>query len=135
MGEAARNLETETEPGPSVVRRRHSPADIRAAIVARIGPIETEQESDGRWLADVPSMPGVMAYGATREAAIAAVQEIGLRLVRERTAAEFKAAFEAMPEDWKADLDRCHAESVRLGGTQGELRAWREGTHPLYPQK
>jgi len=38
------------------------------------------QEDDGRWWADIESMPGVMAYGETREAAIAAVRALALRV-------------------------------------------------------
>jgi predicted RNase H-like HicB family nuclease len=38
------------------------------------------QEDDGRWWADVESMPGVMAYGPTREAAIVAVRALALRV-------------------------------------------------------
>jgi hypothetical protein len=37
-------------------------------------PIVVGREDDGRWWADVESMPGVMAYGATRESAVAAVR-------------------------------------------------------------
>ena len=36
-------------------------------------PIVVGQETDGRWWADIEPMPGVMAYGATRELAVAAV--------------------------------------------------------------
>jgi predicted RNase H-like HicB family nuclease len=43
-------------------------------------PITLGQEDDGRWWADVEFMPGVMAYGATREAAIAAVRALALRV-------------------------------------------------------
>jgi predicted RNase H-like HicB family nuclease len=43
-------------------------------------PILLGQEDDGRWWADVESMPGVMAYGPTREAAIAAVRALALRV-------------------------------------------------------
>ena len=43
-------------------------------------PILVGQEADGRWWADVESMPGVMAYGATRESAIAAVRALALRV-------------------------------------------------------
>ena len=43
-------------------------------------PILVGREEDGRWWADVESMPGVMAYGATREAANAAVRSLGLRV-------------------------------------------------------
>ena len=37
-------------------------------------PVVVGQEQDGRWWAGIESMPGVMAYGATRESAIAAVR-------------------------------------------------------------
>ena len=42
-------------------------------------PIVLEQEDDGRWRADIESIPGVMAYGSTREAAISAVRASALR--------------------------------------------------------
>jgi predicted RNase H-like HicB family nuclease len=43
-------------------------------------PILVGQEEDGRWWADIESMPGVMAYGATQESAIAAVRALALRV-------------------------------------------------------
>ncbi len=43
-------------------------------------PIVVGREEDGRWWADIKSMPGVMAYGATRESAIAAVRALALRV-------------------------------------------------------
>jgi predicted RNase H-like HicB family nuclease len=43
-------------------------------------PITLGREEAGRWWADIESMPGVMAYGATREAAIAAVRALALRV-------------------------------------------------------
>ncbi|MBS1832178.1 MAG: type II toxin-antitoxin system HicB family antitoxin [Acidobacteria bacterium] len=43
-------------------------------------PILVGREEDGRWWADIESMPGVMAYGATRDAAIAAVRSLALRV-------------------------------------------------------
>jgi predicted RNase H-like HicB family nuclease len=46
--------------------------------------VETEQESDGRWIAEVPQIPGAMAYGRTREEAVARVQALGLRVLAER---------------------------------------------------
>jgi predicted RNase H-like HicB family nuclease len=46
--------------------------------------IECEQEEDGRWLAEVLELPGVMAYGPTVEEAIARVQALALRVVAER---------------------------------------------------
>ena len=46
--------------------------------------IESEQEDDGRWLAEVPQLPGVLAYGTTREAALAKAQVLALRVLAER---------------------------------------------------
>ena len=43
-------------------------------------PIVVGREEDGRWWADIESMPGVMAYGANRELAIAAVRALALRV-------------------------------------------------------
>ena len=37
---------------------------------------EIEQEEDGRWLTEVPELPGVMVYGATREEAVARVKAL-----------------------------------------------------------
>ena len=38
------------------------------------------REEDGRWWADIESMPGVMAYGETRDSAVAAVRALALRV-------------------------------------------------------
>lgn len=46
--------------------------------------IEVEREEDGRWLAEVPDLPGVMAYGTTRAGAIAGVQALALRALADR---------------------------------------------------
>ena len=46
--------------------------------------IEVEQEEDGRWLSEVLELPGVLAYGHTREEAIAHVQALALRVVADR---------------------------------------------------
>lgn len=46
--------------------------------------IEHEQEDDGRWLAEVPQLPGVLAYGATEGEAMAKVQALALRVLAER---------------------------------------------------
>jgi predicted RNase H-like HicB family nuclease len=43
-------------------------------------PIVIGREEGGRWWADIKSMPGVMAYGATRNSAIAAVRALALRV-------------------------------------------------------
>lgn len=46
--------------------------------------IEHEQEEDGRWLAEAPELPGVLAYGATAEEAMAKAEVLGLRVLAER---------------------------------------------------
>ncbi|MBI2950483.1 type II toxin-antitoxin system HicB family antitoxin [bacterium] len=46
--------------------------------------IETEQEEDGRWIAEVPELSGAMVYGQTREEAIARVQALALRVLADR---------------------------------------------------
>jgi predicted RNase H-like HicB family nuclease len=46
--------------------------------------IDMEQEEDGRWLAEIPALPGVLAYGATREEAIRHVQTLALRVLADR---------------------------------------------------
>ena len=43
--------------------------------------IEIEREDDGRWIAEVVDLPGVLAYGQTPEEATAKVQAIALRVV------------------------------------------------------
>ena len=46
--------------------------------------IETEKEEDGRWLAEIPEIPGAMAYGQTREEAVIRVEAIALRTIADR---------------------------------------------------
>ncbi len=46
--------------------------------------IETEREEDGRWIAEVVDMPGVMVYGATEEEAVAKVKALALRVMADR---------------------------------------------------
>jgi predicted RNase H-like HicB family nuclease len=46
--------------------------------------VETEQETDGRWIAEIPQIPGAMAYGSSREEAVARAEALGLRVLAER---------------------------------------------------
>ncbi len=46
--------------------------------------LEVEQEEDGRWIAEVPELPGVLAYGQSRERAIASAEVLALRVLAER---------------------------------------------------
>ena len=56
--------------------------------------IELEQEEDGRWIGEVPALPGVMAYGKTRAGALAAVQALAPRAMADRLEHS-----EAVPEE------------------------------------
>lgn len=46
--------------------------------------IEIEKESDARWIAEIPDLPGVMAYGDTRADAVARVEALALRVIADR---------------------------------------------------
>ena len=46
--------------------------------------VETEQEDDGRWIAEVPDLPGVMTYGRDRAEAIAKVKALALHVLANR---------------------------------------------------
>ena len=46
--------------------------------------LQLEQEVDGRWIADVPEIPGVLAYGATPDEAAARAQTLALRVIADR---------------------------------------------------
>ncbi len=46
--------------------------------------IEHEREEDGRWLAEIPEIPGALAYGATANEAMAKAEALALRVLAER---------------------------------------------------
>ena len=46
--------------------------------------VEIDREDDGRWIAEVPDLPGVMTYGQTREEAVTRVQALALRVLADR---------------------------------------------------
>ncbi len=46
--------------------------------------IECEQEVDGRWIAEVPQLPGVLCYGKTQDEAMAKAEVLALRAMAER---------------------------------------------------
>ena len=46
--------------------------------------IEIEREQDGRWMAEVPDLAGVMVYGQSREEAISKVEALALRAIADR---------------------------------------------------
>ena len=53
--------------------------------------IDMEREEDGRWIAELPDFPGAMAYGDTRENAIANVQALALRIAADKIEAHDRA--------------------------------------------
>lgn len=57
--------------------------------------IEYEQEQDGRWLAEVPQLPGVLVYGATADEAMVKAESLALRVLAERL-----ETGESRPEPW-----------------------------------
>jgi len=46
--------------------------------------IEVDREDDGRWLAEIPELPGVMVYGPARDAAISKAKALALRVLADR---------------------------------------------------
>jgi len=47
--------------------------------------IEFDREEDGRWIAEIPNLPGVLVYGETKEDAEVKVTALALRVLAERT--------------------------------------------------
>jgi predicted RNase H-like HicB family nuclease len=46
--------------------------------------LDLEQETDGRWIAEVPELPGVLAYGKTADEAVAAARALALRVLADQ---------------------------------------------------
>jgi predicted RNase H-like HicB family nuclease len=46
--------------------------------------VEIEQEEDGRWIAEIPQLPGVMAYGSTRDEAVLRAEALAFRVLTDR---------------------------------------------------
>jgi predicted RNase H-like HicB family nuclease len=80
--------------------------------------IETEEETDGRWIAEIPDLPGVMAYGATKVDAIAAVEALALRVIADQISKSVKSPRDPFPSPAREYLAqhesttriRCHSE-------------------------
>lgn len=61
--------------------------------------LECEQEPDGRWLAEVPQLLGVLAYGRTRDEAVGAAQALALRIIARRIEQQ-----QARPQEFRMSL-------------------------------
>jgi predicted RNase H-like HicB family nuclease len=46
--------------------------------------VEFDREVDGRWIADIPALPGVMVYGRTRKQALKAVEALASEVIADR---------------------------------------------------
>jgi predicted RNase H-like HicB family nuclease len=46
--------------------------------------VDVEREEDGRWIGEVTDLPGVLAYGATREEAVAKAKALAFRVLADR---------------------------------------------------
>jgi predicted RNase H-like HicB family nuclease len=46
--------------------------------------VEFDREQDGRWIAEIPELPGVLAYGRTKEEALIKVQALAYRVIADR---------------------------------------------------
>ena len=62
--------------------------------------VEIELEADGRYIAGVPGLPGVIAYGATREQALAKCEALALHVIAERL-----EQGEMRPESFEMTID------------------------------
>lgn len=64
---------------PTPPRRRYASSMDRAHLI-----VELDQEVDGRWIAEVAALPGVLACGSSREETLARVQALALRVLADR---------------------------------------------------
>lgn len=61
-------------------------------------PVEFEQEDDGRWIAEIPALPGALAYGPSKKEALDRVASLALRILADRIehGEEIPAPFDEM---------------------------------------
>jgi predicted RNase H-like HicB family nuclease len=78
-------------------------------------PIIVGREEDGRWWADIEAMPGVMAYGETRDLAIAAVRALALRVAADCIEHGEKA--QSLQPQGLADVPKTAATNLRVEGS------------------
>lgn len=63
---------------------RSTARSVRGNLTGMRLTIETEREDDGRWIAEVPQLPGALSYGATVEDAVRAVRALALEILAGR---------------------------------------------------
>jgi predicted RNase H-like HicB family nuclease len=64
-------------------KKKSSPQD-RSRNSGLVFTVEFDREEDGRWIAEVPQLPGVMVYGESKEDALVKVQALAYRVVADR---------------------------------------------------
>ena len=68
------------------------PKESMPPIAARPAPklltVEFDREDDGRWIADIPELPGVLAYGQSKDEALSKVQALALRVLADKIEAD-----------------------------------------------
>ena len=83
--------------------------------------IELEREDDGRWLAEVPALSGVLRYGSDRDEALPRVQAFALRVLADRldhreTAEFLNVVFKSSVSNWPFEqADVCSRALLRIG--------------------
>lgn len=95
-------------------RLRQAGVPIRETVALQV---ETEREEDGRWIAEVPALPGVLVYGATEQEARAKVIALAFRVERRAAdaAAQARLALPAAPcpaERYLEHIERVIAEKA-----------------------
>lgn len=70
-------------PGYTYARERMASSGANGGVKLMLK-VEIEQETDGRFIAEIPALPGVMAYGSSREEAVARVEALALRTLADR---------------------------------------------------
>jgi predicted RNase H-like HicB family nuclease len=53
--------------------------------------VEVEQEEDGRWICEIPQLPGVISYGGSREESIAKAEALAWRVLADARGIAFQA--------------------------------------------
>ncbi|HXP88073.1 MAG TPA: type II toxin-antitoxin system HicB family antitoxin [Bryobacteraceae bacterium] len=69
---------------PRTLPRTKAQASRTAKAAAFSLKVEFDREVDGRWIADIPALPGVTVYGRTRKQALTAVEVLALRVIADR---------------------------------------------------
>lgn len=140
------------EPWAQVKARLLEPASPHDEVSPMHLQIEVEREEDGRWIAEVPELPGVMAYGEDRASAVARAQALALRLLAERmeqqgkqyleerarrgSREKYEASLAEVPDVEPEAYDRLKAAATLLDPAEGralaeeglaaDLEAWPE---------